>query len=93
MDPMLELARNMAKFAHETQTKPGDSVALSFCIATVKGYANGKIQVQKPFDNTVLELRYVPSAGNLAVNSSCFVLIPGSMSNAIVIGDAALQNL
>lgn len=93
MDPMLELARNVAKFAHETQTKPKDSVALSFCIAAVKGYANGKIQVQKPFDSTVLELPYVPSAGNLAVNSPCFVLIPGSMSNAIVIGDAALQNL
>lgn len=91
-DPMLELARNIAIFAHETQTKPGDSVALSFCIATVNGYANGKIQVQKPFDSTVLELRYVPSAANLAIGSNAFVLICGSMSNAIVVGDARLQN-
>lgn len=93
MDPMLELARNMAKFAHETETKPGNNLSLSFCIATVIGYSGGKIQVQRPFDNTVLSLRYVPSAGSLAVNTPCFVLIPGSMSNAIVLGDAALQNL
>lgn len=92
-DPMLELARNVAKFAHKTETEPGSNLSLSFCIATVRGYDNGKILVQRPFDDTVLSLRFVPSAGNLAVNTPCFVLICGSMSNAIVLGDAALQNL
>lgn len=92
---MLELARNMAKFAQKTQAKPDGTLGLRFFIATAQSpAANGKIAVQKPFDSTVLTLPCVPSAAAvLAAGDACFVLVPGSLSNAIVLGKADLQNL
>lgn len=90
-DPMLDLARNVAKFTKDTNTR--DANVVRFCIAKVIGYSGGKIQIQRPFDSTILSLPYVSSAGSMSAGTSCFVLIPGSMSLAIVLGDAKLQNL
>lgn len=92
---MLELARNVAKFAKKTQTEPDGTLGLRFFIATVvTAPSGGKIGVQKPFDTTVLSLPCVPSAeAALSVDDPCFVLVPGALSNAIVIGTADLRNL
>ena len=92
---MLELARNMAKFAQRTQTRPEGTLALRFFIASVvTAPSAGKIGVQKPFDGTALTLPCIPSAESaLSVGDSCFVLVPGALSNAIVIGTADLRNL
>ena len=62
--------------------------------ATVVGVANnGTMQVQKPFDNTIMTLPYVTSAGSLTAGSQCVVLVLGDYSNAIVLGDGKLSNL
>lgn len=92
---MLELARNVAKFAKKTQTEPDGTLGLRFFIATVvMAPSGGKIGVQKPFDDTVLTLPCVSSAANtLSEGDTCFVLVPGSLSNAIVLGTPDLRNL
>lgn len=54
---------------------------------------NGKISVQKPFDTTVMTIPYVSSAGSLAVDDECIVLVLGDYSNCIVLGDGKLSNL
>lgn len=65
-----------------------------FFRATVVGAANnGTMQVQKPFDNTIMTLPYVTSAGSMTVGTQCVVLVLGDYSNAIVLGDGKLSNL
>ena len=89
----LELARNVAKFAAQTETKPGGVLNLGYFIGVVVGYSGTKIQVQRPFDLTVLTLPYVSSASGLSAGAPCFVLVPGCLANAIVLGDGKLSNL
>ena len=90
---MLELARNVAKFAAETQTKPGGVLNLGYFIATVVSVGASKMDVSRPFDSTTLSLPYVSSAASLNPGDPCFVLVPGSLANAIVLGDGKLSNL
>lgn len=63
--------------------------------ATVKSTASGgTMGVQLPFENTTLNLPYVPSVAGAAVGDQVWVATPYSdMSNAIVIGTATLSNL
>ena len=83
----------MAKFAEKTQTKPGGVLNLGYFIATVVSVSAGTMQVQRPFDSTTLSLPYVSSASSLQAGDPCFVLVPGNLSNAIVLGDGKLSNL
>lgn len=55
--------------------------------------SGGKIQIQRPFDPAVIALPYVSSAASLAAGAQCTVLVLGSASNAIILGDGALSNL
>lgn len=90
---MLEFAKNVAKYAQKTKTENERFSSLRYFIGNVVGYSDGMIQVSRPFDDTVMTLRYASSAGSLAPGTPCFVLIPGSLSNAIVLGDGTLSNL
>lgn len=51
------------------------------------------ITVQKPMDSTRLALPFVPSAQELKVGDQALVLVFGSQSNAIVLGNGLLSNL
>lgn len=64
-----------------------------FRATVVTGASGGTMQVQKPFDSTVMTLPYVTSAGSLTAGSQCVVLVLGDYSNAIVLGDGKLSNL
>ena len=55
--------------------------------------ANGKITVQRPFDDTPIQLKYVHSIGSIAEGDQCTVAVFGDDSNAIIIGDGELTNL
>lgn len=66
-----------------------DSVCYYRAVVTVAP-ANGVIEVQRPFDVPV-SLPYMWSAQNLVVGDQCTVLVFGDSSNAIVMGDGALQ--
>jgi hypothetical protein len=90
---ILELAQNLAKFTQKTQTEPSGVMNLGFFVGTVKSKTSTRIRVTRPFDNTVLSLPYVSSASVLAAGDSCFVLVPGSLSKAIVLGYGNLSNL
>ena len=55
--------------------------------------SGGKIQIQRPLDPSVIALPYVSSAAGLAAGDQCTVLVLGSSSNAIILGDGTLSNL
>lgn len=55
--------------------------------------SNNRITVKRPFDDTPLTLPYVSSAADLAVGAQCTVLVLGSLSNSIVIGDGMISGL
>ncbi len=57
------------------------------------GEGGRTITVQKPMDSTRLALPFVPSAQELKVGDQALVLVFGSPSNAIVLGDGVLGNL
>lgn len=90
---MLEIAKSLAKFTQKTQTEPNGISNLGFFIGTVASKSSTRIGVKRPFDTTVLSLPYVSSASVLVKGDSCFVLVPGALSNAIVLGYANLSNL
>ncbi len=90
---MLEFAKNMSKYAQKTQVQPFGALGLSFFRAQVVGVNGTLLQVQRPMDSTVLELPRVGSASGLTAGDQCIVLVLGSTSNAIVLGDGMLSNL
>lgn len=90
---MREFANNMSKYAKKTQTDPNAALNLSFFRAAVVGVSGSSLQVQRPMDSTVLTLPRVGSASGLTTGDQCIVLVLGSMSNAIVLGDGMLSNL
>ena len=93
---MAELAGHLARYAARTTGKEQAALNLSFFMAkvTAKPAGGTSLSVQRPFDNTVLTLPCVGSAyAALSVGDSCFVLVPGSVSNAIVLGTGNLSNL
>lgn len=52
-----------------------------------------QLRVQKPFDDTILNLPCVDSIANASAGSQVVVLTFGDASSAIVIGDGMLTNL
>ncbi len=55
--------------------------------------SNGKITIQRPFDDEIA-LPYVSSMANAAVGSQVTVFVLGSsMTNAVIVGDGTLSNL
>ena len=90
---MLEFAKNMSKYARRTQVQPFGALNLQFFRAAVVGTSGSLLQVQRPMDSTVLELPCVGSAAGLTAGDQCIVLVLGSVSNAIVLGDGMLSNL
>ena len=93
MDNFEILADNIGKYVMEKYVKPYLALNVSFFRAKVTGAASGgKITIQRPFDDPIA-LPYVGSAAGLTVGSQCVVLVLGSMSNAIILGDGKLSNL
>lgn len=91
---MKRLADNLGRYIMERFVKPKMERSVSFFAAqVVDGYYNGKIKVQKPFDETVMTLPCFPSAYGLKTGDACLVAVLGSMSNAWVIGDGGFGNL
>lgn len=64
-----------------------------FRAQVVTAPANGVVVVQRPFDTATMSLPYVSSLENLAVGSQVTVMVMGSHSNAIVMGDGVFSNL
>lgn len=94
-DPILEIARNFARFAGDTETKQKNALVVRYFIGSVVSKSDGKITVKKDYyDTTNLTL---PATGSgyaaLSAGDSCFVIVPGTLSNAIVLGKADLSNL
>lgn len=91
---MRQFADNMAKYVKKTVVDPAMQGAVQFFRAqVVDAPSGGMIQVKKPFDSTIMNLPYVYSARNLAGGDECIVLVLGSYSNCIVLGDGMLSSL
>lgn len=93
MDGFNEIADSIGAYVVEKYVKPLLSNQVSFYRAKVTAAASdGKITVQRPFDNPVA-LPYVGSAAGLTVDEQCVVLVFGGSNNAIIIGDGVLSNI
>ena len=93
MEKFQELADSIGRYVMERFVKPYLSTGVRYYRAAVTVAAtNGKITVQRPFDDPVA-LPYVGSAAGLTVGSQCVVLVLGDASNSIVLGDGNLSNL
>ena len=91
---MKRLADNLGRYIMERFVKPKLERTVSFFAAkVVDGYYNGKIKVQKPFDETIMTLPCFPSAYGLKTGDACIVAVLGSMANAWVVGDGRFGNL
>lgn len=91
---MKRLADNLGRYIMERFVKPKLERTVSFFAAkVVDGYYNGKIKVQKPFDETIMTLPCFPSAYGLKTGDACIVAVLGSMANAWVVGDGGFGNL
>ena len=90
---MKDLADNLWTY-FEPKVKSLLSFGVSYYRAQVtQAASNGTITVQRPFDQTQLALPYVSSAEGLEVGSQVTVMVFGSQSNAIVLGNGTLSNL
>ena len=90
---MQVLADNLWSY-FEPKIKSLLSSGVSYYRAQVTQAASGgTITVQRPFDQTQLALPYVSSAEGLEVGRQVTVLVLGSQSNAIVLGNGTLSNL
>lgn len=91
---MMELADNIGRYVAEKFLQPKMQNSVSFFMGQVcSAPSGGMMDVQKPFDTTIYSLPFVPSAAGLSVGDKCTVLVFGSMTNAIILGDGALNNL
>lgn len=93
---MKQFADNMAKYAKKTKTEPemGNVVRMFRARIISVNVQDGIIDVQRPFDETVMSLPCIGSYRYSAdVGDECVVMYFGSLSNAIVIGDGSLSNL
>lgn len=91
---MCEFADNLADYIWKKHIAPKMAKNLQFYRAVVTNAASGgKIKVQRPFDSQIVALPYVGSAAGLIAGNQCIVLVLGSQSNSIVIGDGTLSNL
>lgn len=90
---MKTLADNLWTY-FEPKVKAMLSSSVSFYRAQITAAAaNNRITVQRPFDDTEISLSYVSSAAELPVGSQVTVLVLGSPSNAVVLGNGTLSNL
>ena len=90
---MKDLADNLRTY-FEPKIKSMLSSGVSYYRAQVTAAAaGGTITVQQPFDQAQIALPYVSSAEGLEVGSQVTVLVLGSPSNAIVLGNGTLSNL
>lgn len=91
---MKAFADNVGKYIYEKFVAPKMAQKIGYFRAEVTSAASGgKITVQRPFDTTSYALPYVGSAASLAVGDQCIVMVLGTMSNAIILGDGRLSNL
>ncbi len=87
---MKNLADNLGKYIVEKYVKPMLGSYVSYFKAEVTAAPNGgTISVQKPFDATVFQLPYTAEAAGLTVGDQCTVIVLGSMTNAVVVGDGS----
>lgn len=54
---------------------------------------DGKIDVQKPFDDTIISLPCVSTAQNLSAGSECVVAVFGDYSNSVILGNGKVSGL
>lgn len=93
MEKFESLADRVGKYVIEKYVKPREALSVRYFRASVTApAAGGKITVRRPFD-TPMAIPYVSSAAGLAAGDQCVVLVLGSMSNCIVLGDGFLSNL
>lgn len=91
---MKQFADNVGKYIYDKFVAPKMANKVSYYRAEVTATASGgKITIRKPFDSTSYALPYVSSAAGLAVGDQCIVIVLGSASNAIILGDGRLSNL
>lgn len=91
---MKAFADNIGRYIYDKFVAPKMANKVSYFRAEVTATASGgKITVQRPFDTTSYALPYVGSAAGLAVGDQCIVMVLGSASNAIILGDGRLSNL
>ena len=91
---MKELADNIGRYVVEKFVRPRLEGSVSYFMGvTTTTPSGGVVGVQRPFDSTVYSLPYVGSASSLSAGDKCIVLVFGSMSNAIVLGNGELSNL
>ena len=91
---MKAFADNIGRYIYDKFVVPKMANKVSYYRAEVTAAASGgKITVQRPFDSASLSLPYVSSAASLAVGDQCIVIVLGSASNAIILGDGRLSNL
>ena len=85
---MRNIADGIGKYIVEKHVKPLLASYISFFKAEVTANpSGGLISVQKPFDDTVLNLPYTAAAAGLTAGDQCTVFVLGSMTNAVVVGD------
>lgn len=88
------LANAIGSYVMKHFVEPRLARSVGFYRAQVTGVAsNGKITVQRPFDQTQVALPYTKAAESLTVGSQCIVLTLGNASNAIVFSDGMMYSL
>ena len=88
------LANAIGSYVMRHFVEPRLARTVGFYRAQVVGAANnGKITVQRPFDQTPVALPYTKAAANLTVGSQCIVLMLGNASNAIVFSDGMMFDI
>ena len=90
---MEDMARELANYTWKAEIEPKLARYVSFFrAAVVSPPKDGAIIVQSPYAPPI-SVPYVGSAATLNAGDQCVVLVFGSMSNAICIGDGMLSNL
>lgn len=88
------LANAIGSYVMKHFVEPRLARTVGFYRAQVVGAAsNGKITVQRPFDQTPVALPYTKAAESLTVGSQCIVLMLGNASNAIVFSDGMMFDI
>ena len=88
------LSNAIGNYVMKRFVEPRLARTVGFYRAQVVGAAaNGKITVQRPFDDTPVALAYTKAAENLAVGSQCIVLILGNVSIGFVFADGTMYSI
>lgn len=93
-ESLCEFADNLGEYIWQKHIAPKLVRNVEYYRATVTAAAeNGKIKVQRPFDNQIVALSYVGSAAALQPGQQCVVLVLGTNYNSVILGDGTLSNL